>query len=128
MSRPGLCESDNIKRMITLTAIILSGAYCITKPQWAVFKNWSKLVFFLIFWKFFLNINLKFNDHIDRVWLKPYINFKWDLVVTSNENHQIIHLFNIVEIFHLFKKLEYHQFQNFSNNIDFRWLSLDVTI
>ena len=25
----GLCESDNIKRMITLTVITLSGAYCI---------------------------------------------------------------------------------------------------
>ena len=29
MSWPGLCESDNIKRMITLTVITLSGAYCI---------------------------------------------------------------------------------------------------
>ena len=30
MSWPGLCESDNIKRMITLTVITLSGAYCIS--------------------------------------------------------------------------------------------------
>ena len=28
MSWPGLCESDNIKPMITLTVITLSGAYC----------------------------------------------------------------------------------------------------
>ena len=28
MSWPGLCESDNIKRMITLTVITLRGAYC----------------------------------------------------------------------------------------------------
>ena len=31
MSWPGLCESDNIKRMIALTLITLSGAYCIYK-------------------------------------------------------------------------------------------------
>ena len=29
MSWPGLCKSDNIKQMITLTRITLSGAYCI---------------------------------------------------------------------------------------------------
>ena len=28
MSWPGLCKSDNIKRMITLTMITLSGTYC----------------------------------------------------------------------------------------------------
>ena len=33
MSWPGLCESDNIKRMITLTVIPLSGAYCNSNPQ-----------------------------------------------------------------------------------------------
>ena len=32
MSWPGLCESDNIKRMITLTVITLSGVYCSYKP------------------------------------------------------------------------------------------------
>ena len=31
MSWPGLCESDNIKQMITLTVITLSGAYCTLK-------------------------------------------------------------------------------------------------
>ena len=29
MSWPGLCESENIKQMITLTVITLGGAYCI---------------------------------------------------------------------------------------------------
>ena len=29
LSWPGLCESDKIKRMITLTVITLSGAFCI---------------------------------------------------------------------------------------------------
>ena len=28
MSWPGLCECDNSKRMITLTVITISGAYC----------------------------------------------------------------------------------------------------
>ena len=45
---------------------------------------------------------------------------KRDLVVTSNENHQIIHLFKIIKIFHQFKKFEYHRIGNFSNNIDLR--------
>ena len=31
MSWPGLCECDNIKLMITLTVITLSGAYCTFK-------------------------------------------------------------------------------------------------
>ena len=38
------------------------------------------------------------------------------VVVTSIENHQIIHLFNIVEIFHYIKKFEYNRIGNFSNN------------
>ena len=33
MSWRGLCECDNIKRMITLTVITLSGLYCILQPH-----------------------------------------------------------------------------------------------
>ena len=33
MSWLGLCESDSIKRMITLTVITLSGAYCTKNPD-----------------------------------------------------------------------------------------------
>ena len=32
MNWPGLCDSDNNKRMKTLTVITLSGAYCNYKP------------------------------------------------------------------------------------------------
>ena len=42
------------------------------------------------------------------------------LMVTSNQNHQIMHLFNIIEIFNKFKIFEYHRIQNFSNNVDLR--------
>ena len=38
MSWMGLGESDNIKRMITLTVIALSGAHCI----WNMY-NWSQI-------------------------------------------------------------------------------------
>ena len=41
MSWPGLCESDNIKWMITLTVITLSGAYCTSfwsNLKWNIFK------------------------------------------------------------------------------------------
>ena len=46
------------------------------------------------------------------------------LVVTSIENHQIIHLFNIVEIFNKLKIFEYHQIGNFINNIELRKLDI----
>ena len=37
LSWPGLCESDNIKRMITLTVITLSGGYCIIVLLFLIF-------------------------------------------------------------------------------------------
>ena len=40
------------------------------------------------------------------------------LVVTSNQNHQIIHLFTIIEI--LNKIFEYHRIQKFSKNADLK--------
>ena len=46
--------------------------------------------------------------------------YDYYMIVTSNENHQIIHLFNIIEIFMKFKIFEYYQFQNFSNIINLR--------
>ena len=59
------------------------------------------------------------NSHVQNFY-NGFLNFNHtinqDLVVTSNENHWIINLFNIVEIFHLFNKFENHWFQNFSNN------------
>ena len=48
------------------------------------------------------------------------IKFERYKIVTLNENHRIIHLFNVIEIFMKFKIFEYHQFQNFSNVIDLR--------
>ena len=44
MSWPGLCESDNIKRMITLTVITLSGAYCTKSTQNPGWKTWNILL------------------------------------------------------------------------------------
>ena len=44
----------------------------------------------------------------------------WELVVTFNERHRIIHLFNNVKIFHIFKKFKYHQIQKFTHNINLR--------
>ena len=43
-----------------------------------------------------------------------------DLVVTSIENHRIIHLFNIIKIFNKLKIFDYHLIQNFSKNVDLR--------
>ena len=45
-----------------------------------------------------------------------------DLVVTTIENHLIIHLFNIIEILNKFKIFKYHQIGKFINNIDLRKL------
>ena len=47
-----------------------------------------------------------------------------DLVVTSNENHQIIHLFEIIKILNKFKILKYHRIEKFSNIIDLKKLDL----
>ena len=43
-------------------------------------------------------------------------------VVTSTQNHWIIHLFNIIEILNKFKIFQDHQIRKFSNNIDLRKL------
>ena len=43
-----------------------------------------------------------------------------DLIVMLTKEHQIILLFNIIKIFHKFKIFEYHQIQNFINNMDLR--------
>ena len=45
-----------------------------------------------------------------------------DLVVTSIENHQKIHLFQIIKILNKFKIFKYHRIIKFSNNIDLRKL------
>ena len=44
----------------------------------------------------------------------------WVFVVTSTQNHRIIHLFNIIEILNKFKIIEKHWIWNFSSNIDMR--------
>ena len=36
-------------------------------------------------------------------------------VATSNQNHRIIHLFNIIEILNKFKIFKYHRIRKFSN-------------
>ena len=43
-------------------------------------------------------------------------------MVTSTQNHLIIHLFYIIEILNKFKIFKYHQIGKFSNNIDLRKL------
>ena len=44
----------------------------------------------------------------------------WDLVVTSNENHRIIQLFNIIKILNKFKIFKYYLIRKFINNIDLK--------
>ena len=51
-----------------------------------------------------------------------FTKYFWDLVVTLNENHQIIHLLKIIEILNKFKIFKYHRIGNFSNIIDLRKL------
>ena len=41
-------------------------------------------------------------------------------VVTSSQNHRIIHLFNIIEILNKFKIFNNQRIGKFSNNIDLR--------
>ena len=41
-------------------------------------------------------------------------------VVTLNENHQIIILFHIIEIFHKFKKFKYYLIRKFTSNFHLR--------
>ena len=48
--------------------------------------------------------------------------FIWDLVVTLNENHWIIHLFDIIKILNKSKIFKYHPIVNFINNFDLRKL------
>ena len=55
--------------------------------------------------------------------IKLYLFWIWrttsrDLVVTLNENHQIIHRFKIIEILNKFKIFKYHRIRKFSN-LDF---------
>ena len=52
-----------------------------------------------------------------------YYKFFWALVVTSNENHLIIHLFMIIETLHKFKIFKYHRIGKFSNFINLRKLA-----
>ena len=61
----------------------------------------------------------------EKLWHHTHMLDSGDLVVKSNEIHWIIHLFNILDIFHFFKKLEYHRLQNFINNIDLRKLDIE---
>ena len=44
-----------------------------------------------------------------------FLLVSWELVVTWNQNHWIVFLFNIIQIFHKFKK-KYCWTQKFSNN------------
>ena len=43
-------------------------------------------------------------------------------VVTSTQNHRIIHLFNIMEILNKYKIFQDHRIRKFCNNIDLRKL------
>ena len=43
-------------------------------------------------------------------------------VVTSNQNHWIIHLFNIIQILNKYKIFQDHRIRKFSDNIDLRKL------
>ena len=45
---------------------------------------------------------------------------KRSFVVTLNQNHGILHLFNIIQILNKFKIFLNHQIKNFSNSIDLR--------
>ena len=40
---------------------------------------------------------------------------KWAFVVTSTQNHPIIHLFNIIKILNKFKIFKYHRIRKFCN-------------
>ena len=51
-----------------------------------------------------------------------WIGNNGDLMVTSNENHQIIHLFNIIKILNKFKIFKYHRIGKFINIINLRKL------
>ena len=42
MSWPGLCESDNIKQMITITVITLSDIYCNNNSERSSQLEWTK--------------------------------------------------------------------------------------
>ena len=50
----------------------------------------------------------------------------WAFVVTSTQNHWIIHLFNIIEILNKYKIFQDHQIRKFSNNIDLRKLDFFI--
>ena len=56
------------------------------------------------------------------IWGELTSSNKGDLVVTLNENHQIIHLFKIIKILNKFKILKYHWIGKFSNIINLRKL------
>ena len=43
-----------------------------------------------------------------------------EVVVTPTQKRWIILLFNIIEIFHKFKKFEYHQIQKLTNKVDLK--------
>ena len=44
----------------------------------------------------------------------------WAFVVTPTQNHQIKHLFNIIQILFVFKIFQDHRIKKFDNNIDLR--------
>ena len=49
-------------------------------------------------------------------------------VVTSTQNHQIIHLFNIVKILNKYKIFQDHRIRKFSNNINLRKLDFLIPV
>ena len=63
-------------------------------------------------------------DHFQKDFSKSGFQktIKRDLVVTSIENQQIIHLFNIIKILNNFKIFKNHRIGKFINNMDFRKL------
>ena len=65
--------------------------------------------------------NLSISCHVGKFFKLP--NY-WDLVVTSNENHRINILFNIIEIFKSINKILTRLNHEFDMNIDFSKIAI----
>ena len=64
----------------------------------------------------------KIEKEIENFYSSSMLNQIWAFVVTSTQNHWIIHLFNITKILNKFKIFNNHSIGKFSNNIDLRKL------
>ena len=109
------CPSS-VKSIATLLYTIIFWHYCKTTIWHSGFDTriqCSKLILIRLNWNLWTFCSLKVENGCQKI--IQFINLNWAFVVTSTQNHWIIHLSNITAILNKLKIFQDHQIRKFSN-------------